>query len=106
MSLRKSLKADLLKAMKARQSHTVSTLRTVLAAIDNAEAVDVDTSIVPLTGITKDVPRKVLSEAQMIEIVRAEVEDLRSVMDDYERFGKNAEAEVLREKLNALLPYL
>jgi uncharacterized protein len=106
MSLRESLKADLKKAMKARQPHTVSTLRTVLAAIDNAEAVDVDTSIVPLTGFTRDVPRKVLSEAQMAEIVRAEIEDLRSAMDEYAGFGKNAEAEVLRAKLNALLPYL
>jgi uncharacterized protein YqeY len=106
MSLRESLKADLKTAMKSRQPHTVSTLRTVLAAIDNAEAVDVDPSFVPVTGITRDVPRKILSEADMETILRAEIEDLRSAMVDYEKGGRAAEAEILREKLNALLPYL
>jgi uncharacterized protein len=106
MPLRESLKVDLKKAMKARQPHTVSTLRTVLGAIDNAEAVDVDTSIVPLTGITRDVPRKVLSEADMEAILRAEVDDLQSALVHYEAGGRADEAEILREKLNALLPYL
>jgi uncharacterized protein len=106
MSLRELLKADLLKAMKARQSHTVSTLRTVLAAIDNAEAVDVDTSLVPLTGFTRDVPRKVLSEVDMEAILSAEIDDLRAALVDYETGGKIAEAEILRQKLNALLAYL
>jgi uncharacterized protein YqeY len=106
MSLRESLKTDLKTAMKARQPHTVSTLRTVLAAIDNAEAVDVDTSFVPMTGITKDVPRKVLSEADMEAILRAEVDDLQAAMVHYEAGGRADEAEILREKLNALLIYI
>jgi uncharacterized protein len=62
LPLRARLKADLPKAMKARQSNAVTALRTVLAAIDNAEAVEVDTSLVPLVGISNDVPRKVLTE--------------------------------------------
>lgn len=106
MPLRESLKADLKMAMKARQPHIVSMLRTVLAAIDNAEAVDVDTSFVPLTGITRDVPRKLLSEADMEAILRAEMDDLQSAMVHYEAGGRADEAEILRKKLNALLPYL
>lgn len=106
MSLRERLKADLKTAMKARQLHTINTLRTALAAIDNAEAVDVDPSFVPLNGITKDVPRKVLSEADMDAILRAEAENMRTALAHYEAGGKTAEAEILREKLNTLLPYL
>ncbi|MBX3000627.1 MAG: GatB/YqeY domain-containing protein [Caldilineaceae bacterium] len=106
MSLRELLKTDLKTAMKARQPHTVSTLRTVLAAIDNAEAVDVDPSFVPHTGITRDVPRRVVSEEEMVDILRAEVDDLRSAMVDYEQGGRPDEAEILREKLIALTPYL
>ncbi|WP_029431568.1 GatB/YqeY domain-containing protein [Blastococcus sp. URHD0036] len=39
--LRATLRADLRAAMKAREKEAVSALRTALAAIDNAEAVEV-----------------------------------------------------------------
>src|SRR5690348_12624376 len=38
--LRASLRADLISAMKARDADTVTALRTAIAAIENAEAVE------------------------------------------------------------------
>lgn len=40
MSFRKLLRADLVEARKARDSELVPLIRTLIAAIDNAEVVD------------------------------------------------------------------
>ena len=106
MPLRARLKADLPKAMKARQSHTVTALRTVLAAIDNAEAVEVDTSRVPLVGRSNDVPRKVLTEEQIEAILQREIADLHATIVQYQQIGKVREAEQLRARLEVLVGYL
>ena len=45
MLIRKMMKADLLVAMKAQQKEAVSTLRSLLGALDNAEAVPVTTPV-------------------------------------------------------------
>ena len=75
--------------MKRRDRLAVSIYRTALAAIDNAEAVPVtdqhhasaiETSA---TGAgTSDAPRRSLTEADMVAIVRAEIENHRSAADE------------------------
>ncbi len=106
MPLRARLKADLPKAMKARQSNTVNALRTVLAAIDNAEAVEVDTSRVPLVGRSNDVQRKVLTEEDIAAILQREIADLRAAIAKYQQIGKVAEADQLQAGLEVLVGYL
>lgn len=108
MQLREQMKADLRQAMKARQNATVATLRTILAAIDNAEAVPVDatTPIIPLATQSPDVPRKVLSAADIQAIVQKEIADLRAASAEYARLGQTAEAERLQIAANLLAGYL
>lgn len=110
MPIVRQMKADLLAAMKARQPSTVSVLRSTLAAIDNAGAVEVDASYVPVAG-TQDgrpheVPRKELSEAQVMKLVRAEAEERRSKAEQYEHLGKHDEAAQLRAEFDVLNRYL
>lgn len=106
MSLRERAKADLPKAIKARQRHAVVALRSILAAIDNAEAVEPLSGPVPLVGRSDDVPRKELSETQIREIVRMEADERRSAVAAYERLGQQAEAARLRAEIAVIDSYL
>ncbi len=105
MLLREHLKADLKRAMKARESQTVTTLRSLLSAIDNAEAVDLDTSHVPVVGQANDVPRKALSEAQQRDILKGEAEELRLAIGEYEKLDRPEEVKDLARALDLVLEY-
>jgi uncharacterized protein YqeY len=81
--MKEALRADLQSAMKARDRDAVAALRSLLAAIDNAEAVDVDVaanSNVSSEHVAGGVaglgaaerPRRELSEAELIAIVAEE----------------------------------
>lgn len=104
--LREQLKAALVQAMKARQSNVVSTLRSILSEIDNAEAVEMTVSSVPVIGLSKDIPRKILSEEQMQDILQREYNEIQMSHKEYERLKKHEEAEQLRMELEVLAPYL
>ena len=106
MSLRTQLKADLRHAMKARQKEAVTALRVLLAAIDNAEAVQTDTSFVPVAGHTKDVPRKLLTEMHIQQIVQAEAAKQREALAEYERLGQNDAVQQIRTELAVMSRYL
>ena len=104
--LRQRLKADLHSAMKARQNNVVTTLRSALAEIDNAEAVEVDTSLVPLMGRSDDVPRKVLTEAQIRAILQREANQIKMALAEYERMGRAEKAADLQAAWELLAGYL
>jgi uncharacterized protein YqeY len=104
--IREQLKAALAQAMKARQSHVISTLRSILSEIDNAEAVEATLSSVPVVGLSKDVPRKILSEEQMQDILEKEYNEIQSSFTEYRRLGKDEEANQLQMELEVLAPYL
>ena len=106
MNLRERLKTDLREAMKARQNRTVTTLRTLLAAIDNAEAVELTASDLPVVGKANDVPRRDLSEVQLQDIVQAEADSYQVAIADYERLGRPEQAEALRAELDIVSHYL
>ena len=106
MSLRTQLKADLRHAMKARQKEAVAALRILLAAIDNAEAVPTDPSFVPFTGRTNDVPRKLLTEAHIQQILHAEAAKQREALAEYERLDQEEAAQQIRAELAVMSKYL
>ncbi|MCX6049433.1 MAG: GatB/YqeY domain-containing protein [Chloroflexi bacterium] len=110
MQLREQMKADLLRAMKERQSATVSTLRSVLAAIDNAEAVPVkDERTVPVEPVLDqrhEVPRKILSADNIHQIVQQELDERRAASLVYAKLGKTEEADRLQHEVNLLSAYL
>jgi uncharacterized protein YqeY len=101
-------------ALKARDRAAVAALRSALAAIDNAQAVEAPPAprsggVVAgaVTGLgAGDAPRRELSQGDIAAIVRAEVADRRAAAADYERAGQvdaaarlTAEADVLAAHL-------
>ena len=104
--LRDQLKAARTLAMKSRQGNAVSTLRSILSEIDNAEAVPMDASIKPTVGLSDDVPRKVLSEEQMQNILDHQYKEIQTSLAEYQRLKKHDEAEQLQVELDVLAPYL
>jgi uncharacterized protein len=106
MPLREQLKVALVKAMKARQGNVVSTLRSILSEIDNAEAVPLDASIKPTVGLSNDVPRKILSEEQMKNILKYQYAEIETSLTEYRRLEKHDEATQLQMELDVLAPYL
>ena len=105
ISLRERLKAGLVQAMKSRQTNAISTLRSILSEIDNAEAVPMDASIKPTVGHSRDVPRKILSEDQIQNILEHQYQEIESSLKEYQRLEKHAEAAQLQTELDALTPY-
>jgi uncharacterized protein YqeY len=97
---------DLRAAMKARETIRVATLRSMIAALDNATAVAVDPTLVPMEGRTPDVPRREVSVQEQLDILHAEAAGRRSAMQRYQQLGKADEAERLRAELAVFAAYI
>ena len=87
MPLRKTLRTDLVAARKAQDPELVSLIRTLIAAIENAEAVDVVEH-----GAASEVPRRHLSDDDIMVVILREGDDLRQAADEYEKRGNAEEA--------------
>ena len=117
--LRERLARALRDALRARDVETALSIRTAMAAIDNAEAVAAD-SLPPVAtaGSThiagaaagvgaSEVARRALSEEEVTAIVRAEIAELVEAADQCAKAGSAARsarlhthAEVLRTVLS------
>ena len=107
--IREQMKVDLRQAMKARDTERVTTLRSVLGAIDNAEAVPitaVSASVEPVVGKSNDVPRKLLSTEDIRQIVAHEIAERQHAGQTYAALGQSAEAERLQTAAALLATYL
>ncbi len=104
MTLYEQMKADLLSAIKARETATVAALRSLIAAIDNAQAVPLDG--IPRETERTEVPRLELSEAEVRALLRREATTCRANVERYETLGRTAEAQRLRVELNVIDAYL
>ncbi len=110
--IRDRLRAALRIAMTSRDTLAVDAIRTALAAIDNAEAVDIaDTttafSVSRIAGSVAgvagaDVPRRSLTEAEMAELVEREAADRRAAAEGYEQEGYAQRAAELRNSAAVL----
>ena len=115
--MRSRMRRDLATALKARYEIAVAALRSAIAAIDNAEAVDNnqvaqrDSSSEYIAGATagagsSDVHRRTLGDAETEAIVRTLVEELCEAADQYERLGREERATRLRREAAVLTEYL
>jgi uncharacterized protein YqeY len=112
--LRQRLRAALPAAMKARDRVAVAALRSTLAAIDNAEAVDRAASVDQHLGIEQipvgvgatEVERRMLTEMQVERIVRIEVAEWETAARDYDGAGRPEQAKLLRGQASVLLAHL
>lgn len=93
-ALRTRLRSALLEARRARDPVATSTVRTVLAALENAEAVPVESA--PAAGAIEDsvrgvggtdAPRRVLSDADELAILEAEIASLDEAVAAYDVVG-------------------
>ena len=110
MTLRQRLRDALRTAMKSGDRPAVGVLRSTLAAIDNAEAVDrpdsADRGLAiersPVGVGAAEVERRALTVAQVEDIVRTEVAEREAAARDYERAGRLDRARQLRDEAGVL----
>lgn len=98
--------ADLPGAMRARDRDLVAVLRSTLAAIANAEAVDAGGSR-PQAGLnTNEVARRHLDDVEIAAIVIAERDRLLGLSAQMQDLGQHDESARLRVQATALDRYL
>ena len=114
--VRDRLQAGLVAAMKAKDRVAVAAIRSALAAVANAEAVP---GAAPTTaggtmhvagaerGVgAGDVPRRELSELDVVDLVDTEIADRRAHADEYDTHGQSDAAERLRAEAAVLEGFL
>ena len=106
LPLRRRLKADLSAAMREGDTQLVAVIRTLMAAIGNAEAIELDASQPKEVQGWAEASRRHLTAAEIAAIVRREAEELRSAAAEYERAGQFKEAERLRRRAQLVDRYL
>jgi uncharacterized protein YqeY len=104
-SLAARIRADLAEALKERDMARAKLLRTTLAAIENAEAVEGVRSVEGVVGYG-DVSRRTLTDEDVSGIISREVEEWQFALAEYERIGQDEKAETLRYELGILRGYL
>lgn len=100
------LRAGLMVARKARDTATITALRTTLAAIENAEAPPAPPG--PALGVVgpQEHDRLVLSEADHDRILREEIAVRARAIDEYTAIGQVDAAAPLQAELAVLETYL
>jgi len=108
MSATDSLKADLVTAMRERDRVRVSTIRSLISAIDNAGAVDIEKqgSDYPKTGLGHDVDRRQVTEDDVTRIIVVERDDLVAARDEYRELGQTELAEEFERRVQIAEGYL
>jgi hypothetical protein len=105
------IRGDLTAAMKARRSAETSLLRALLAALDNAEAVPVGTAhdryqVRTFGDSSVEVPRRVLSEADVHDLLLRETAERDAAAREFEELGQQNEANRLRNEVSLIARYL
>ncbi len=90
--MRTRLDRDLLDARKRRSAPEVAALRSLKTALANAEAVPVEDRPYEVVKGRADVPRRVLSAADIAAIVRVEIDERRRALAEYEAAAAPTEA--------------
>ena len=108
-ALKDRLRADLKSAMQAKASAEVGLLRTLIAALDNAEAVP-GVAYTALPGTFGDganeVSRLELDDAAVEALLAREVEERLAAAADYERRDRAEDAARLRDEAALVSGYL
>jgi uncharacterized protein len=104
-SIGERLRSDLMLAMRASDDARTRVLRSVLAAIDNAGAVEAPTSSAGTIGYS-DVPRRQLDPSTIREVLEAEILEREAGIIEYQGVDRPDEAEILRAEIATLRSYL
>lgn len=105
------LRAALREAMRERRTEAVSVLREMLAAIDNAEAVDASAAPPVQHGVIAggvpglgagEVPRRRLTGDEATAIIEREIAERRAAASSYAALGRDPEAAALNRQADIL----
>ena len=96
------MRADLLAAMKAKDEVRLKVLRATLAALGNAEAVDVASAP---KGAT-EVPRHELTDDDVRSVIEAERAELEAAAVELAANDRQGEADQLRRRRKMLDRYI
>jgi uncharacterized protein len=106
-ALRRRLRDELAAAMKARDATTVRALRSVLAAIDNAEAADASAAPRQEPGVIAggaaglgagEVARRTVTEQDVRDILSMAIEEREDAALQYDALQRPDEAQRLRDE--------
>jgi uncharacterized protein len=106
MDLERRMRRDLADAMRARDTTTMSWLRTMLGAIGNAESVEVDGHAAPVVGRHADVPRRDLTDDDRRALVRSEIRSMREAAEQMRSVDRPERAQDLHDGAEFLARYL
>jgi uncharacterized protein YqeY len=115
--VRARLRTGLRESMRARDSAAVSAIRSALAALDNAEAVNVPEDVTVTTegehvvsaamGVgAAEAQRAELTDADVTGILQREVDERRAAAREYADAGRADAAERLEAEVATLVRYL
>jgi uncharacterized protein YqeY len=108
---RQRLRDELLSARKSRDTVRVSAVRSALSAIDNAETPDGVDLDAPSSGTiaggvvglgAAEVARRVLSDAEIRELVHTEIDERLTAARDFTAGGRTERAAMLRAEAAVL----
>lgn len=91
--VRVQLRSELTAALKRGQRIRISIIRTAIAAIDNAEAVDPDPR-----AYGNEVPRRMLSHAEVRGVLMTQIEEHERAAAVYRSNGHEHEADELNQQ--------
>ena len=89
-------------ALAGRDEVATAALRSAVSAIANAEAVESAPAKVTLGVGAADVPRRELSESELLAILDAEIEERIAAAVEFDRLRKPEKAQRLRAEADVL----
>lgn len=105
-ALKERLRADLRAAIRKRSSD-VGVLRTLIAAIDNAEAIPIDgfEQRLKQREHVGEVARRELDQSALEGVLASETHTRLAAAQDYERNGRTEDAARLRKEVELIARY-
>jgi len=109
--MKTQLRLDLLAAMKEGRTNEVKLLRTLVAAIDNAEAPPIDTNHQTTEQLqfhdrSAEIERLALTTAQVREVLVAELEERESAAAELSQVNRPELANTLRSEALIIKGYI
>lgn len=106
MSVQRRLREDLVEALTKRDKVEVSTIRTLIAALENAEAIEDDTKVDVDVVFRPDRPRRELTPEDVRRILQAERSEVALAAEHYRDLGVDEEADELEQRTRIVDRYL
>lgn len=104
VEMKARMRGDLVSALKAKRADEIAVLRSLLAAIDNAEAPPIDAA--PAGGTSGEIDRLLLTEAQLQQVLRRETDERERAAEELARLGQRERAEALLRQAEIAGRYL